>query len=363
MKAKTPTKLSEAQMRNAVTKRDPSYDGRFFFGVVTTGVVCRPSCGARPARPENLRFFTDIDAALTAGFRVCKRCRPVEFAAAHNAVVQTARYIEAEAEQSLPLALLAKRVAMSPGRLQKAFKAAFGVSPKVYQSAQRLRRLKGALQEGAEVTNALYAAGYGSPSRLYEGAARNIGMTPKTYREGGRGESISFACRKSCLGQLLMAATERGVCFVQFGESAEALFEQLVSEFPNAELTQSKAATGVELDAWITALDAHMAGAAPRPELPLDLRGTAFQLQVWQLLLSVREGEVFSYAELAQRLGNPGAVRAVASACGANRVGVLVPCHRILRSDGGLGGYRWGLERKRALLAAERSRGKRLGSE
>ena len=284
---------------------------------------------------------------------------PSEPEAALTRLADTARFIEAHAEERLTLRELAERVRLSPSHLQRVFKAAFGVSPKAYQDAVRMKRFKAALKEGDDVTGAIFSAGFGSLSRVYGERVRNIGMTPRAYRAGGAGETITYACRDTALGAALMAATRRGVCFVQFGEDEEVLLEQLRAEFPNASLVASSAREAPELDAWITALDAHLADGAPRPDLPLDLRGTAFQMRVWRFLLSVRDGQVISYGELARGIERPRAARAVAAACAANRIAVLVPCHRVLRGDGDLGGYRWGLERKRTLLDAERSRAPR----
>jgi AraC family transcriptional regulator of adaptative response/methylated-DNA-[protein]-cysteine methyltransferase len=271
-------------------------------------------------------------------------------------LVEIARYIESHADERLTLAGLAKQAGLSPSRLQRVFKAAFGISPKAYQDAVRMKRFKAALKEGDDVTGAIFSAGFGSISRVYGEEVRNIGMTPKAYRSGGAGETITYVCRDTALGPIIMAATKRGVCFVQFGKDMETLLEQLRAEFPKAKLIASPAQDAPELNVWMEALDEHISQGAPRPDLPLDLRGTAFQMKVWRFLLSVHEGDVISYGELAARIEKPKAVRAVASACAANRIGVLVPCHRVLRGDGGLGGYRWGLERKRALLDAERSR-------
>ncbi|MEJ8567704.1 bifunctional DNA-binding transcriptional regulator/O6-methylguanine-DNA methyltransferase Ada [Elongatibacter sediminis] len=352
---------SQAQMAQAVADRDPAYDGRFFYGVVTTGVVCRPVCPSRRARPENLRFFLTLDEALQAGFRPCKRCRPDRATHEAERVSRIARHIEQHADERLSLATLAAVAGLSPGRLQKTFKTAFGVSPRQYQDAVRLDRFKADLKAGEDVTGAIFAAGFGSTSRIYGHPARNLGMTPAVYRSGGDGERIHYACRKTALGPLLMAATGRGVCFAQFGDDQNSLLEQLHDEFPKAELTASPASEGPELDAWIDALDHHLSGHGPRPDLPLDLRGTAFQVQVWRFLLSVTEGDVVSYGDVARGIGKPRAVRAVASACGANRVGILVPCHRVLRGDGQLGGYRWGLDRKRSLIDLERRRRKTSG--
>ena len=348
---------SEPEMRAAIAARDQTCDDHFVYAVITTGVFCRPSCAARPARPENLRFFADNESAQAAGFRPCKRCRPTDPAGRLAQLVDIARFIEAHAEDRLTLAALAGRAGLSPSRFQRAFKAAFGVSPKAYQDAVRMKRLKTALKEGDGVTGAIFSVGFGSMSRVYGEPARNIGMTPRAYRAGGAGETITYAWRDTALGTLLMAATERGVCFVQFGEDRVTLLEQLRREFPHGTLAASDAQEASELDAWVAALEAHLTESAPRPDLPLDLRGTAFQMKVWRFLLSVREGEVVSYGELAAGIDRPRAARAVASACAANRIAVLVPCHRVLRGDGNLGGYRWGPDRKRALLDAERSDG------
>lgn len=346
----------EDEIRTAIANRDRNYDGAFFYGVVTTGIFCKPSCSSRQARPENQRYFEKAELALTAGYRSCKRCKPLEISPELKPFVDIARYIESHADERLTLADLSERAGLSVSRFQRVFKLVFSVSPKVFQDGLRMNRFRSALKAGDEVTDAIYAAGYGSISRVYGEEARNIGMTPKAYRAGGEGETITFACRKTSLGPMLMAATQKGVCFAQFADSFESLVSKLALEFPNAKIISSKAEDSPELDVWIAELEKHISEGAPRPELPLDLRGTAFQMKVWQFLLSIREGDVISYGELAAGIDKPKAFRAVASACGANRVGVLVPCHRVLRGDGNLGGYRWGEERKRALLDAERSR-------
>jgi AraC family transcriptional regulator, regulatory protein of adaptative response / methylated-DNA-[protein]-cysteine methyltransferase len=265
-----------------------------------------------------------------------------------------AGFIAAHADQPLPLVRLAREAAMSPHHLQRTFTAVMGVSPKAYQSALRLARFKDQLRDGEPVLDATFDAGYGSTSRVYEQVTGGLGMTPSAYRAGGAGETITWAVRPTAFGALLMAATVRGVCLVEFGNSAHELEARLAAEFPQATLEPARDAARAPLDAWMEALDAHVVQGAPRPELPLDLRGTAFQIKVWRFLLSVKPGQVVSYGELARGIGHPDAVRAVGSACGANRIAVLVPCHRALRADGSLGGYRWGLERKRALLDQER---------
>jgi AraC family transcriptional regulator of adaptative response/methylated-DNA-[protein]-cysteine methyltransferase len=270
--------------------------------------------------------------------------------------VALARHIADHADETLTLEKLAARVQLSPSRMQRVFKSIFGVSPKKFQQAARGERFKRLLRDGTDITEAIYASGYGSSSRVYGQTMHNIGMTPKSYRAGGAGEVITWACRDTVLGTILMAATDRGVCCAQFGENCAALLEQLQREFPRAELHQYDGSASQQLDRWIDALNGYIQNKQPRPELPLDLKGTAFQIKVWEFLLSLQDGDVISYSELARAIDRPSAVRAAASACAANKVAVLVPCHRILRGDGGLGGYRWGLARKRALLEAERER-------
>ena len=353
----TSAMAAESTMRRALAERDARFDGTFIYGVITTGVYCRPSCRSRQPKPENIRFFRDPAAAESAGLRECKRCRPRAAQDRATQMIQSlAEYIEAHASEPLTLAHLAERAHLSPAHLQRRFKAALGVSPKMYQDAARLRRLKGGLKAGKSVVEAITEAGFESTSRVYNHAPRNLGMTPSVYRRGGAGETITYAVRGTAMGPLLMAATGRGVCFAQFGTSAAALIAQLKDEFPKATHVASRMSDSLELDAWMQALDAHIAGKAPRPELPLDLRGTAFQIRIWRFLLQVPEGSVLSYSELAAGIGAPRAVRAAASACAANRIAVLVPCHRVLRGDGALGGYRWGLERKRVLIDQERRR-------
>lgn len=263
-------------------------------------------------------------------------------------MAEIARHIEAHADAPLPLADLAARAGLSPTHFQRVFTAAIGVSPQAFQQAARRDRLKAALRAGESVVAATYTAGYGAPSRMYAGA--KLGMTPGAYRAGGAGETIGYACRESALGPLLMAATDHGVCAALFGESEDDLLHQLAAEFPSATLEPACAAP---LGDWMAALDAHLRRGGPRPDLPLDLRGTAFQIRVWRFLTQIPIGETRSYGQVAQAVGQPGAARAVGSACGRNRIAVLAPCHRVLRGDGGLGGYRWGEGRKRKLLAVE----------
>ena len=346
---------TEQEMIAAVAARDSSRDEDFCYGVITTGVCCKPSCASRSAKPENLRFFADIEAAVAAGFRLCKRCQISADTSRVGILTEVARYIENNAAERLTLSTLAVIAELSPSRLQRAFKATFGLTPKAYQDAARMRQFKQSLKAGMGVTDAIFSAGYGSISRVYGETARSIGMPPKAYGSGGAGEVISFACRNTALGLLAMAATAKGVCFVQFGESEALLLEALNAEFPEASIHPSVARNAPQLDDWIRALDQHISQGAPSPELPLDMQGTAFQMKVWQFLTSTKEGDLLSYTELANQMDKPKAVRAVASAGARNRIGILVPCHRILRGDGSLGGYRWGLKRKQALIDLERT--------
>jgi AraC family transcriptional regulator of adaptative response/methylated-DNA-[protein]-cysteine methyltransferase len=342
----------------SVQARDKEADGRFFYAVRTTGVFCRPSCAARPAKRENVSFHATAAEAEAAGYRPCRRCHPCAAARRDpqtSLMQDMAAYISAHAGEALPLARLAEQAGMSPFHFQRTFKSVLGVSAKEYQAAERLRAFKERLRAGGSVLGATFDAGYGSTSRVYERVTGGLGMTPSAYRDGGAGETIIHAVRDTALGQLMLAATDRGVCFAQFGDSVASLWQQLASEFPKARLAPAGPAAAGPLDAWMVALAEHLAGTGPRPDLPLDLRGTAFQIRVWRFLISVKPGDVVTYKELAAGVDAPRAVRAAGSACAANRIAVLVPCHRALRADGGLGGYRWGVERKRALLDAERA--------
>lgn len=340
---------------HAVENRDAACDGEFVYGVVTTGIYCRPSCPSRRPLRANTRYFDDPRAAEAHGFRACKRCRPAAQSSELERIQDALRYIEAHADEPVRLALLAERAGLSAFHFQRRFKAVAGVTPKEYAEAARLKGLKRSLRESESVTDAIYDAGYGSGSRVYERVDTRLGMTPKQYRSGGEGVPISYAAGTGALGTMLIGATDRGVCFLQFGDDAEALLAALRAEYPAATLVSMAAAQRPAFDAWMQALAAYLDGATPNLDLPLDLSGTAFQLRVWKALLDIPSGAVVSYAELARQVGLPKAVRAVASACAANHVAVAVPCHRVIRGDGSLGGYRWGLARKRTLLDRERA--------
>jgi AraC family transcriptional regulator, regulatory protein of adaptative response / methylated-DNA-[protein]-cysteine methyltransferase len=350
--------MSEEIYWQAVVARDMALDGAFFFGVMTTGVYCRPSCAARLPLRKNVRFYQLPEMAERDGLRACLRCRPLASVGRDPAaamVEKVCRYLEEHADEAVPLDRLAKIAGLSAFHLQRSFKAITGVSPKIYQANARLKLLKTELRAGSTVTQAQYAAGYGSSSRMYEKVDTQLGMTPLQYRKGGDGVEISYAFAQTCMGLLMMAATDRGICFIQFADTRRALEEMLAQEYPAATRVPMTSPPSDAFHSWISALSDHLAGKLPHLELPLDVRGTAFQLKVWRYLQSIPYGAVQSYSEAANGIGQPRAVRAVATACARNVAGILIPCHRIIRSTGELGGYRWGVERKRALIDQERT--------
>jgi AraC family transcriptional regulator of adaptative response/methylated-DNA-[protein]-cysteine methyltransferase len=346
----------------AVLARDPAADGRFLFGVLTTGVYCRPSCGARRPLRRNVRFYATAEQARRDGLRACRRCRPDAGPLSPGGLPTWVADLCAHLDETVArgervtLAVLARRAGLSPAHLQRTFRAHVGVSPRQYAERCRLERLKSELRASGSVTDAIYAAGYGSSSRVYERTDRDIGMTPGQYRAGGRGVEITWVTLATDLGPLLVAATDRGLCSVQLGGTVEELLARLRAEYPAAEVQSP--APGQDpppaLAAWAEALRQHLAGEQPHLDLPLDVGASAFQQRVWTFLRSIPWGETRSYAEVAAGIGRPGSARAVARACASNPVALAVPCHRVLRGDGGLAGYRWGVERKRALLARER---------
>ncbi|HEV8631050.1 MAG TPA: bifunctional DNA-binding transcriptional regulator/O6-methylguanine-DNA methyltransferase Ada [Thermoanaerobaculia bacterium] len=353
-----PPPLEEQQCWEAVCRRDASWDGRFLFGVVTTGVYCRPSCPARRPRRENARFFPTAAAAQAAGLRACKRCRPDETRGAAPAWVrQLCEHIQERSDSGEPLTLqeLSRRVGLSPAHLQRRFRAAVGVTPRQYAELCRLESFRRELRAGDSVTGAIYAAGFGSSSRVYERVDSRLGMTPGEYRSGGRGVAITYATVDTAMGPLLLAATDRGLCFVQLGGTTVELVRRLRREYPAAELQPMASPPPPQFEAWMEALRRHLRGEQPHLDLPLDVRASAFQQRVWSFLQSIPWGETRSYTEVATGVGAPGAARAVARACASNPVAVVVPCHRVIRADGGLAGYRWGTARKKRLLAAERA--------
>lgn len=338
---RTPTLGSEADWRQ-VLSRDAA--APFFYAVTTTGVFCRPNCTSRRPLRDNVRFFDSPEAAQAAGFRACKRCHPT--AAQSKPLEKIRAHLEAHLDRVVSLAELGGVVGLSPFTVQRLFKQGLGVSPLQYQRALRAGSLRNALKQGANVTEAIYEAGFGSSSRAYEGA--QLGMTPARFAQGGRGEKISFTTARTAFGWLVVGATGRGLCWLALGESAVEAEASLRAEFPLADLRRDG-----ELSQLVDAAVEMVAGKTAATELALDLRGTAFQLRVWQALRAIPRGETRSYSELARELGVPKSARAVARACAMNRVALVVPCHRVVGASGALTGYRWGVERKRQLLAAE----------
>jgi AraC family transcriptional regulator of adaptative response/methylated-DNA-[protein]-cysteine methyltransferase len=337
----------------ALAARDAAFDGRFVYSVATTGVYCRPSCPSRPARRENVRFHAGPAEAEAAGFRPCRRCNPSGPSPREEraAAIERACTLIDEAETEPSLEAIAAAVGLSPFHFHRQFKAVMGVTPKAYGAARRAARVRAELGRGSAVTAAIYEAGYGSNSRFYEHSKSLLGMSPSAYRAGGPGEEIRFAVGQCSLGAILVAATPAGVCAVEFGEDPDRLVKGLQDRFRSARLVGGDADFEA-LVARAVALVEHPAGGT---DLPLDLRGTAFQQRVWQALRAIPPGSTTTYTELATRLGMPRAVRAVAGACAANRVAVAIPCHRVVRRDGDLAGYRWGIERKEALIAREKA--------
>lgn len=321
----------------------------FFYAVATTGVFCRPNCGSRRPRRENVRFFATTSGALAAGYRACKRCKPLSVS--DNPLTKVRAHLEANLDRAVRLSELGRVAKMSPFTVQRAFKQKMGVSPLQYQRSLRVSRLRGALKQGKGVTDAIYAAGFGSSSRAYEGA--QLGMTPAQFRQGGRGERIGWATGRSPFGWVVVGATERGLCWLSLAATAKDGEASLRSEFPAAELHRDPSLSQLVERALASVRDGSDLSRSASLGDELDLRGTVFQLRVWQALRQIPRGETRSYSELARAIGLPNATRAVARACATNRVALIVPCHRVVAADGSLTGYRWGVERKRQLLAAE----------
>jgi AraC family transcriptional regulator of adaptative response/methylated-DNA-[protein]-cysteine methyltransferase len=339
--------IDDAACWRAVLARDAHSDGQFFYGVTTTGVFCRPSCPARKPKRENVVFLRNAGEAARAGLRPCRRCRPLGADPGAARIAAVCRYIERNLEGPLPLADLAAAEGVSPFHLQRSFKAALGISPKEYADACRLASLKRELRGGRAVTDAQMEAGYGSSSRLYERAAPRLGMTPSDYRAGAPGRRIAYAIGDSPLGPVLVAATARGVCAIEFGESADGLRAWVRAEYREAELVDSGA------EDWLDRVLRFLLGEYRDLRLPLDIQATAFQRRVWDYLQRIPYGATRSYREVAEGIGQAGASRAVAGACAANRVALAIPCHRVVQASGAPGGYRWGAERKRRLLETE----------
>lgn len=339
----------------AVLAKDSRCDGQFVFAVSSTGVYCRPSCPSRRPHRERVSFFSLPEAAEQAGFRACLRCHPRDANLSDPQVVmarEVCRLIDENDEEPLTLANLSSRIGVSPFHLQRTFKSVMGVSPSQYAEACRIGKFKQGVRDGESITNAIYDAGFGSSSRLYERAASRLGMTPATYGKGGRGAVIKYSIVETSLGLLLVAATDRGVCSVTLGDSESVLENDLRQELPHAEIQRGDQ----DLRLATQSIIEHLEGKTPHIDLPLDVRATAFQLQVWEQLRAIPCGKTYSYSDVAKAIGQKNAVRAVARACATNPVALVIPCHRVIREDKSLGGYRWGLERKKKILANERAR-------
>ena len=337
----------------AVRSRDRAAADAFVYAVTTTGIYCRPGCTSRRPQKRHVRFFDSPAEAETAGFRACKRCRPNSAPAmdgVHAKVLEACRYIQTREERPPKLAEIGAHVGLSPSHLQRVFKRVLGLSPRQYADALRMERVKADLRAGRPIASALYGAGFGSTSRLYERSASELGMTPGRYRKGGEGEEIHYTIIPSPLGHVMVARTRAGICRVALGEGPRVLEEDLRRELPRAVLRSG----GPEPENWVRPLEQYLSGHLPLPDLPLDVQATAFQRRVWETLRAIPEGTTRSYEEVAREIGEPKATRAVAQACAKNPAALVIPCHRVVRKNGELGGYRWGPEIKGALLELER---------
>ena len=364
--------LNETHAWRSVLARDPGSDGAFIYAVVTTGVYCRPSCPSRRPNRANVRFFSSAEAAERAGFRACRRCGrngvgSEAIAAVERARVFIDRELASSGDERLTLHRIAREARMSPHHLQRRFKEVVGLTPAQYCRARRTAMLKGELKRGETVSRATYGAGYGSSSRVYETADAQLGMTPATYQRGGAGVQIEYVVAKTSLGLLLVAATRRGVCAVTLGDDAARLEAELATEYPAAvrqrvaEPLAGHTSDGTPsrlLAGWVSEIVALLDGDAAVTDIPLDLRASAFQWKVWRELQKIPAGETRSYSDIAASIGSPKATRAVASACAKNHVALVIPCHRVVTRGGELGGYRWGVDRKRELIGRERGSGK-----
>ena len=338
----------------AVESSDARFDGAFVFGVKTTGIFCKPSCSARKPKRENVEFFDGIERAEKNGFRACMRCKPKLVNMVDPQIEMVLRACELmDTDDRLSLDGLSSELGLSPSHFQRTFKEIIGLSPKKYGEGKRVERFKNEIKDGNDVVTAMYEAGYGSSSRLYEKASENLGMTPAIYRRGGKGMNINYITTNCELGKLLVARTPRGICSVTFGDSAAELVRGLYKEFPNAEIAED----AENLKLAVEEILKYLEGKNKRFALHLDLLATTFQMQVWDFLRKIPYGETRSYSEVAEAIGDKKKVRAVAQACARNRVAVVIPCHRVVASDGKLSGYRWGIERKKKLLATEEATG------
>jgi AraC family transcriptional regulator of adaptative response/methylated-DNA-[protein]-cysteine methyltransferase len=342
------------ELWDAVVAHNRSFDGALYYGVSTTRIYCRPSCPSRRPKPENVQFFFDPDSAEQAGFRACKRCHPREQKGSGKLqlVRNVCRAVEKNVDSPLPMKQLGLELKMHPATLDRVFKQSTGITIKQYAEARRLSLFKTALRFGRDVTTAIYEAGYNSSSRVYEHSNTRLGMTPAAYSKGGNGTQIRYAVAAYSAGKALLAITDKGVCSVKLGDDPARLLHELEGEYPKAELVQADK----DLSDWMSNLLRRLDGEVDLPELPIDVRATAFQRRVYEALKAIPAGETRTYSQIAKQLDGELGRRAVARACATNEVAVLIPCHRVVRTDGGMGGYRWGIERKETLLDRERAK-------
>lgn len=339
----------------AVRRKERRFEGLFFTCVKTTKIFCKPTCTAKLPKRENVEFVRTWQEAENNGFRACLRCQPkieITVNPQVETILQACELLEME--ENISLENLAEELKISPYHLQRTFKEIIGVSPKKYAENLRLEKFKSEIKQGSDVVTAMYESGYGSSSRLYENITDKLGMTPKTYQKGGKGMKIEYTITNCELGKMLVARTEKGVCAVTFGDDEDFLLEKLTSEYPNAEISKN----GTNLKEYVDLILENLAGKNKRIILPIDVQATAFQMQVWDALRKIPYGETLSYKQVAESLGNPKAVRAVARACATNKVAVVIPCHRVVGSNGSLSGYRWGIERKKKLIESEKKQQK-----
>src|SRR3989441_236177 len=351
-----PSVTNNPELWDAVLSRDASRDGSFVFAVRSTGIYCRPSCPARRPRREQVRFFQVAEAAEQAGFRACRRCHPRRATTDDpqlDLVRRICHAIDEHDEEPITLKTLRTETGVSAHHLQRTFKNVMGITPRQYAESRKLNQFKSKVKNGASVTEAMYDAGYGSSRGLYEKSSAHLGMTPATYGRGGRGMRIIYTIANCSLGRLLVAATERGVCSVALGDADAELVKGLFAEYPNASIDSKDTAISHSLNLWLNQVFEHINGKTPRIDLPLDIQATAFQWRVWDELRQIPLGATRSYQQIANAIGKPKAVRAVARACASNHAALVIPCHRVVREDKELGDYRWGLRRKQKILERE----------
>lgn len=343
--------MDHASCWQSVLSRDSDADGSFYYGVKTTGIYCRPGCSSRLPRRENVEFFVSCEEAEANGYRACKKCHPANFSKEHylkEKIVAACRTIEKSSEH-IKLADLARKAALSPYHFHRVFKKYVGVTPKQYSMHQQSRRFGCHLKSSGSITDAIYEAGFGSSSSAYQKSGNRLGMQPKILRKGGEGLTIRYGIGKCSLGWIIVAATTKGVCAIELADDPEGLPALVQDRFPKAKLAEAER----DFDEFLGAVVRFVEAPQEKSEIPLDIQGTAFQLRVWDILSRIRPGETLTYSEVAERVGKPQAVRAVASAIAANRLAVVIPCHRVVGKDGRLAGYRWGIERKQQLLELE----------